>query len=69
MSVGARCFWWFFAGSMVEGTLVNYASGNPDWQGVRVVLTAILLAVPTLGHWLLSRYRLRVERRDETRAR
>lgn len=37
---------------------------DSDWQPVRVALTLVTLAVPTVGHWLLACYRLRVVRRE-----
>lgn len=64
MSIGWRCFWWFMAGFQVGGTLVNYSPGNPDWQPVRVALTLLSLTIPTGGHWLMARYRIRIERRE-----
>lgn len=64
MGVGWRCYWWCMAGFCMGATLANVSPGSPDWGPLRVGVMLAVLAVPTLGHWLLSRYRIVVARRD-----
>ncbi len=65
MSNGWRCYWSAMAGFCVGCVLVTVSPpGTPELLPLRVGMAVITCAIPTLGHWVLTRYRVQIVRRE-----
>lgn len=64
MAASTRMWWFFFAGFGFAGSLANFSPAPPGRWPLQLAVALFCLFWPTVGHWLLGRYRIRIERKE-----